>query len=1123
MKGQAHYREKVIKARDNLVSLWIEAHTPEEDTSNHSTTASQSVTSIKPSVNLPRIDLPKFSGDVLKFTSFWQQFTACVDDCDYPTIAKFNYLTSCLKGDASTVIEGLPITTENYETAKQMLKKRFGRKELIVFAHVQELLALSVPEQLSKFRDNLNVHVRSLATQGIAADNFGVILTPIVVSKLPEDVRLEWSRGSEGKEADLDYLLEFLDEEINRRERCKSFGSLRPQPQSQSREKTKHNRQSTAVSLHTSDNRSPTRSKSVKKCVFCNASDHSSTKCAKYLDVDVTVRYEMLKDAHVCFRCLSVKHLATKCNHKCSNCNGFHHVTICRRLESGSINENVHKPGSKDSNSSVQSSQATGSESNGPTLLTTNYKTVSLMPLASVEVGGQKAILLFDSGSDRSYISQDFVKRVKPRFVEHTDVSYATFGGKKQGSKSKVYEITMKGVYSSDQVTVQMPEVPVICLPLGKPKVDSTYLQEFEHLDLAFDYVSGVDNGTRVSIDILIGQDLFWLLMLGDIFRSQSSSLVAQKSVFGWILSGCTQGVTTGGITLLNIGSIPDHIVKSFWDLESLGIEDNDLVDPVLDKFRQGIQFNSESGRYKVPLTWKEKHPVLLSNERAVLSQYGKLEEKLDRDPALKEGYNQALSEMEDKGYIIDADKESTGSKIHYLPHHPHVRESSSTYKIRPVFNASCKASNGISLNDCLESGPNLNPNIVDVLCRFRRWKYAVTADVSKAFLQIELDDSDQDVHRFFWRKDREDSVRVMKFVRVTFGIKCSPFLLSATIKHHLSLCPPSFVVSELSENLYVDDLLSGTDSKTEVQELFTEAKRVLSKAGMELTKWKSNDDFIIGETVSDIGSQYVKILGVTWNPRQDAFTFGCMGMVDDDVRITKRSVLSLLARVFDPMGFVLPFTVNARHLFQDIWRLGLDWDDEVPTEMQKTFKTWLAGLSVLKGVSIPRRYFETSWSECKDEVELHAFGDASLMGYGACVYLVRRVASKIVECSLVRACARVAPLQRKTLPRLELLGSLVTAQLLKSVIKSLRMNDDVTYYCWTDSMVALGWIKGTPSKWKPWVANRVATIQSLTDPLQWGHVAGRDNPADIDERDFCKGIGRVSFLVERSSIPFAE
>ena len=173
----ADYREKAIQARDNLVDVWIEAHPQDVAEEERSSAASQSgTTSSKPTVNLPRIDLPKFSGDVLKFTSFWQQFTACVDDCDYPTIAKFNYLMSCLKGEASTVIEGLPITAENYDAAKQMLKKRFGRKELIVFAHVQELLALSVPEQLSRIRDTLNVHVRSLSTQGITADNFGVDL-----------------------------------------------------------------------------------------------------------------------------------------------------------------------------------------------------------------------------------------------------------------------------------------------------------------------------------------------------------------------------------------------------------------------------------------------------------------------------------------------------------------------------------------------------------------------------------------------------------------------------------------------------------------------------------------------------------------------------------------------------------------------------------------------------------------------------------------------------------------------------------------------------------------------------------------------------------------------------------
>ena len=117
------------------------------------------------------------------------------------------------------------------------------------------------------------------------------------------------------------------------------------------------------------------------------------------------------------------------------------------------------------------------------------------------------------------------------------------------------------------------------------------------------------------------------------------------------------------------------------------------------------------------------------------------------------------------------------------------------------------------------------------------------------------------------------------------------------------------------------------------------------------------------------------------------------------------------------------------------------------------------------------------------DKIELHAFGDASLKGYGAVVYLRCQLPSGNIVCSLVRSCARVAPLERKTLPRLELLGSLVTAQLLASVIRSLHLSNSVSYTCWTDSMVALGWIQGLPSKWKPWVANRVSSIQALTNP----------------------------------------
>ena len=246
INSAADCREKAVKGRDELIKNWMNSKSQNKenhDNDKHSTRTSN----VAPQVNLPRIDLPKFSGDVLKFTPFWQQFKSCVDDLDYPVITKFNYLLSCLKGEAKTVIEGMPVIEGNYESAKEILEKRYGRKELIVFSHVQELLAINVPEQLTRFRDVLNVHVRSLAAQGITSDKFGVILTPIIVTKLPEEIRLEWSRDSEGKEDDLDHLLKFLDTEIKRRERCRSFGTLQPNSQAQPQEKQKNRKTGKAV------------------------------------------------------------------------------------------------------------------------------------------------------------------------------------------------------------------------------------------------------------------------------------------------------------------------------------------------------------------------------------------------------------------------------------------------------------------------------------------------------------------------------------------------------------------------------------------------------------------------------------------------------------------------------------------------------------------------------------------------------------------------------------------------------------------------------------------------------------------------------------------------------------
>ena len=174
----------------------------------------------------------------------------------------------------------------------------------------------------------------------------------------------------------------------------------------------------------------------------------------------------------------------------------------------------------------------------------------------------------------------------------------------------------------------------------------------------------------------------------------------------------------------------------------------------------------------------------------------------------------------------------------------------------------------------------------------------------------------------------------------------------------------------------------------------------------MTLAKWTSNESSVMGEGIAGGGfeSQYVKVLGISWDPEKDQFTFKTAEL-PSPVKCTKRVVLSLIARVFDPLGFVLPVTVSARFLFQDVWRLGLEWDEELPETLQSVFSMWLQSLHFLQKIAIPCQYFDGSWTDCVSNVELHAFGDASLKGFGAMHLFENGVAIwrfKVQACSIL-------------------------------------------------------------------------------------------------------------------------
>ncbi|XP_069994246.1 uncharacterized protein [Penaeus vannamei] len=199
------------------------------------------------------------------------------------------------------------------------------------------------------------------------------------------------------------------------------------------------------------------------------------------------------------------------------------------------------------------------------------------------------------------------------------------------------------------------------------------------------------------------------------------------------------------------------------------------------------------------------------------------------------------FTDYEQEGIIeeVPSSEVVSSQPTYYMPHRPVVKESGSSTKVRPVFDASATSYNGTSLNDCLESGPSLNPDLVKVLVRFRKRKVALTADITKAFLQICVQPEDRDVHRFLWKC--KDSIRMTRFVRVPFGNTSSPFLLNATIKYHLQSYPDTEVVKELKDNLYVADWLSGADTADEACEKFKESQSILAEAGFPLSKWHSN------------------------------------------------------------------------------------------------------------------------------------------------------------------------------------------------------------------------------------------------------------------------------------------
>ncbi|XP_064479062.1 uncharacterized protein LOC135392275 [Ornithodoros turicata] len=198
-------------------------------------------------------------------------------------------------------------------------------------------------------------------------------------------------------------------------------------------------------------------------------------------------------------------------------------------------------------------------------------------------------------------------------------------------------------------------------------------------------------------------------------------------------------------------------------------------------------------------------------------------------------------------------------------------------------------------------------------------------------------------------------------------------------------------------------------------------------------------------------------------------------------------------------MGLISPFLVTAKLCFQRTWQLKLGWDEILPDDIRHQWADWCDDLGHLSRIQVPR-FYEYGLSDVADTRVLHVFADASTAAYGAVVYLCVRDLTGRTTTTLVLAKSRIAPLKQLTLPRLELMASLVASRLFQYIGGNLKLDVSGVHF-WTDSMITLHWIQGDAARWKPFVRNRVTEIQKNSDSHPWHYCPSKENPADLMTR----------------------
>lgn len=1070
-------------------------------------------------MNLPPIKLPVFNGDYGKWLEYRETFESLIHKNEsLNDIQKFHYLRASLSEGALNVIQSLEFSSRNYNEAWKLLGERFDNSRLLVNNHLKAIFNLDtlVKESVVGLRnliDSVNKHLRSLKGLGLEVDHWDALLVYLVSTKLDKSTGRAWEQHHSDKELPtFKKLLDFLK---NRADLLDTLEGKQQQSKGEKRGSAFGNRGNNGAEFSFLSG-----SQGIPSCVLCKE-NHFAFQCKGFLSLSVPERWEKVKQYKLCSNCLRKGHFSRQCRgYPCKICKLRHNnlLHVSSRDKETLVKADNFEGSSEQGNNieqGVQKSQI-GLHSDASVSFSSRLeKGYVLLSTAEVLIkdkdnNWKRARLVLDSGSQVSFVSDRFAKELKLNVTE-IDTSIVGINSGISQIKSKCEVVVKSRVSPSFTLNVSCLILPKIADNLPVFNIDIRKWNIPSGIELADPNFCTPD-----KIDILIGAEHFWSLI-----RSGSISLgkcmpVLQNTIFGYIVSGSvsqSSGPQTHLSYFVHDNNGIQQDLQRFWEIEELPGESKVNEEEWCEAQFVNTHWRDAEGRFVVRIPLKESIDQIGNTKPLAVNRLLSLEKRFRQSPQFYEQYKKFINEYKELGHMALI-KEDEASELYFLPHHGVVKEESLSTKLRVVFDGSISPQSGASINQIQFKGSAIQGDIFSILLRFREHPIVVTADISKMYRQIWVDPQDRILQNILWRDHPDEPMSIYSLKTVTYGMVSSPFLACRCIKQLAQESSESYPAASkrIETDFYVDDLITGFQTVVQAGSICAEITKILQSGGFKLRKWSSNSGDVLDqyEDKSDPLSvlnfnqgQSVKTLGIQWSSTFDQLSYKIEIDCGSEL-LTKRSLLSNIARIFDPLGLVSPCVILLKILLQEVWSTGGDWDSELQGEIQKTWCRFAERVAAFNDLTVPRHVLLVN----SELVELHGYCDASERAYAAAIYL-RSFVNDQVQVRLLCAKTKVAPSKRLTIPRLELCGALLLARLSKTVVESLTVK--VQCHFWCDSQIVLHWLHTPLHQLEVFVRNRISVIQNLTVVSQWQYVPTRDNPADVATRgvfpDELKGL----------------